>query len=364
MPKMLSKIGFICGSKAWGGLEINQLKNAIWLREFGIEVVILCKLNAPIKEKAFQNQIPILILSEHRRYKYFQAGIKFAKIISQNNFTHIIARDSKDLNICSIAKTFSKKNFHLSYFMEMQLGVSKRNFLHTARYKKIDVWFCPLNYLKAQVLKFTRFPETKIHVLPSALDLNKKSYSKSEGRKILNLPNDLFICGLVGRIDPYKGQIDVIKAIHEINHEKIVLCIIGSPTINESESYFNEIKEYIKKFNLDNKIFFIPWQENVYQLYNSFDVTIMASKSETFGMVTIESLANGIPVIGTNRGGTPEILEFGKYGYLYDYKNHLSLSLLIKKMFEKQTFNSKDLINYSKKYDFINIIPQILKKII
>jgi glycosyltransferase involved in cell wall biosynthesis len=52
----------------------------------------------------------------------------------------------------------------------------------------------------------------------------------------------------------------------------------------------------------------------------------MCSASETFGMVTIEALARQIPIIGTNTGGTPELLANGSYGKLYEPGNHRQLA--------------------------------------
>ena len=53
----------------------------------------------------------------------------------------------------------------------------------------------------------------------------------------------------------------------------------------------------------------------------------MATKAETFGMVSIESMACGTPVLGSNAGGTPEILNFGKLGVLFESMNSMDLSL-------------------------------------
>lgn len=50
----------------------------------------------------------------------------------------------------------------------------------------------------------------------------------------------------------------------------------------------------------------------------------MATQAETFGAVTIEAMASEIPVLGTNSGGTPEILENGKLGFLYEPNNQKS----------------------------------------
>jgi glycosyltransferase involved in cell wall biosynthesis len=356
----MTKLGFLCGSLGWGGLEMNQLKNARWFQEKGYSVFVLSKEGAPITEEAKKLGLSIILIPPHRRYKYFFAGLAFKRIIEEHQLSHIIVRDSKDLNICSIAKTFSSQKFHLSYFMEMQIGVSKRNFLHTARYKKIDVWVCPLHYLKEQVLRFTRYPENKIHVIPSALEFQETKLNKSEIRAQYGIPNELFLAGVVGRIDPHKGQLKVLHAIHQLNHPKIALCLVGSPTIGETDAYFEEIKTYIKNYQLEQNVFLIPHQDKVVEIYKAFDVSIMSSKSETFGMVTLESLANGIPVIGTNTGGTSELLQNGKYGLLYDAEDLNCLKEHLFTLYERKIeFTKNELQAYSKTFDVQLILPQV-----
>jgi glycosyltransferase involved in cell wall biosynthesis len=72
---------------------------------------------------------------------------------------------------------------------------------------------------------------------------------------------------------------------------------------------------------LQDRIHFLPFQENPFRVFNALDFTLMTSDSETFGMVTLESMAQGTPVIGSNAGGTPELLNFGELGLLYQTKS-------------------------------------------
>jgi glycosyltransferase involved in cell wall biosynthesis len=354
------KLGFISGSLAWGGLEMNQLRSALCFAEKGYNVSVLCKINSQIKIEAEKHNIPVIIIPEHKRYRYFFAGLKLAKIINHEKFTHLIARDSKDLNICAIAKTFSRNKFHLSYFMEMQIGVSKRSFLHTARFNKIDVWVCPLNYLKNQVVKLTKYNHKKIHVIPSFVNFSEEKKTKEQVRNELNISTFAFVFALIGRIDQQKGQLEAVKAFHLLNKTNTYLLIIGSPTLNENNNYLNTIKEYIIQHKLTDSVLFFDHIENITSYYSGFDVCLMTSKSETFGMVTIESLSNGIPVIGSNTGGTPELLQHRKYGLLYDVSSIEDLVLKMEDIInKKEMFKAEDLINYAKNFSKEIIIKKI-----
>jgi glycosyltransferase involved in cell wall biosynthesis len=88
----------------------------------------------------------------------------------------------------------------------------------------------------------------------------------------------------------------------------------------------------------------------------------MASKAETFGMVAIESMAFGIPVIASNAGGSPEILDFGKFGLLFDSLNAESLAnqmnhfLAFPNQFSKEALRAE-----AQKYDHIGVCEEVEK---
>ncbi|MBI2258558.1 MAG: glycosyltransferase [Flavobacteriia bacterium] len=362
------KLAFVCGSKAWGGLEINQFNACCWFSERGYDTLLFCKKDSEIEKRAKDKQLPVEYLKEHRRYKYFFAGLYFSKLIREHRITHLICRDSKDLNICSIAKSFAFQKFFLTYIMEMQLGVSKKNFLHTARYLKIDAWICLLPYLKKQVLEKTKFPENRIFILPSAIEIEQFTLSKEQLKEKYALSLNSFIFGILGRIDPLKGQEEAINAFNLLPDLSFILLIVGSPTLNEHSEYFEQIQQLIEKSNLNfknKKIYYFPHVEKINEIFPLFDVSLVCSKSETFGMVTIESLAFGIPVIGTQSGGTPELLDNGKYGLLYTPGNIEQLKDRMLQMYQNHPFDANQLKKYSTNFEknhILNLFEKILFK--
>jgi hypothetical protein len=97
-------------------------------------------------------------------------------------------------------KFFSSGKIRLVYHQAMQLGVPKKDILHTFRFNRIDAWVSTLGYMKKQVLSHTKFPENKLHVIPLGTNINSTSiHSKEEARKFLKLPSYKFLVGIVGK---------------------------------------------------------------------------------------------------------------------------------------------------------------------
>jgi glycosyltransferase involved in cell wall biosynthesis len=74
----------------------------------------------------------------------------------------------------------------------------------------------------------------------------------------------------------------------------------------------------VKDYHLEDRVHFRESTPQVEIFYSAIDVFAMPSFGETYGMVTLEAMAAGKPVIGTDKDGTKEILQSGKLGYVYE----------------------------------------------
>ncbi len=320
------RIAYLCGSNSWGGLEMNQLRNALWMKNRGHDVVVLGWKGSKFIEEAKKLGLRFQIVPKYRKYYPLLCAFKLAFWLKKNDFPNLIVRAYTDLSIASGTAFFGGKKLKVYYFMEMNLGGVKKQFFRTIRFNRLAAWCCPLESLKQQVILNTNFNPEKIHVIPSGVDFtNVINEPKEVSRKKLNLPEKDFLFGLVGRIDPQKGQLLAVKALDQISEDKVKLVIVGEKTKGEASEYEQELIEFIFSRNLQSRVLFLPFQENPFVVFNAFDWTLMTSLSETVGMVTIESMAQGTPVIGSNSGGTTEILAYGKAGLLFEPNNEIDL---------------------------------------
>ncbi len=67
---------------------------------------------------------------------------------------------------------------------------------------------------------------------------------------------------------------------------------------------------------LSDKVHFLGKQENLEELYSISDLMLLVSEKESFGLVALEAMACGVPCIGTNVGGIPEVISDGETGYI------------------------------------------------
>lgn len=313
-------IGFYCSSISWGGLEMNFVRYAKWFAERGHGVTLFCVAGSPIAENA--EGLNVIHVRRNRKYFDVSSAFRLQKLFREQGVQVIWLRDARDFSTIGWAKTFSGNAFKVVYQQAMQLGVKKRDFIHTLRFRKIDAWIALLPFLAEQVKTHTRINPEKIHVVPLAtkMEHTQEPVSKTDARQQLTLPEAPFIIGLLGRITHLKGHGFLVEQLAELRKRglNVELLFVGESTREEGDTYLNQLKARVAELQLSEHVHFRPFMSDVATFYGTIDLFVMASQGETFGNVTIESMVSGVPVLGTNASGTPEILEHGKLGFLYE----------------------------------------------
>jgi glycosyltransferase involved in cell wall biosynthesis len=124
--------------------------------------------------------------------------------------------------------------------------------------------------------------------------------------------------GLIGRISPWKGQHIFIEAASLLHSQfpNVRFQIIGAPLFAERE-YEQQLHELRERLGVVEAVEFVGFVENVPERIAQLDIVVHASTSgEPFGQVIIEGMAEQKPVVATNGGGVPEIVQDGVTGLL------------------------------------------------
>ncbi|MGG1399480.1 N-acetyl-alpha-D-glucosaminyl L-malate synthase BshA [Bacillus salipaludis] len=104
---------------------------------------------------------------------------------------------------------------------------------------------------------------------------------------------------------------DVVKTfakISEVLPAKLLLVGDGPEMTN--------VCKLVRKLGVEDRVLFLGKQESLEELYSISDLKLLLSEKESFGLVALEAMACGVPCIGTNVGGIPEVIEHGKTGFL------------------------------------------------
>jgi len=76
------------------------------------------------------------------------------------------------------------------------------------------------------------------------------------------------------------------------------------------------VSKLVRQLSIEEQVIFLGKQENLEELYSISDLLLLLSEKESFGLVALEAMACGVPCIGTNVGGLPEVIQHGDTGYI------------------------------------------------
>jgi len=180
------------------------------------------------------------------------------------------------------------------------------------------------------------FVRHRVIGVPLAADFTRFSdaanQDPAEIRRKLGLDVDRPIVGIVGRLQHWKGMHVYVEAMARV-FQKVPECqgvIVGGMFKFEPE-YESWLRERIKTLGLEEKIRMVGVQRNVPEWMQAFDVVVHASEREPFGIVVIEAMSLGKPVVATGPGGPEEIITNDVDGQLVTWNKPDELAKAILK---------------------------------
>jgi L-malate glycosyltransferase len=177
-----------------------------------------------------------------------------------------------------------------------------------------DAITCVSQYL-ADLTK-EKFGITKpIYVIPNFI--NTQEFLP--GKRVFRCPmltKSKFNVIHISNFRPIKRVVDVVK-IFELVLKEIDCCMmmVGDGTERSSA------ERYALEHNILDRVHFLGKQLNIVELLQSSDLLLLPSQLESFGLVALEAMSCGVPVVGTNVGGMPEVIVHGETGYLAEVGN-------------------------------------------
>lgn len=225
--------------------------------------------------------------------------------------------------------------------------------------KKADYIFSTSKDMARETNKYTN---KNIYITPFGVDMEVfKPINKTTQNN-----QDVFTIGTIKTLEKKYGIDYLIRAFallkESIRDKKLVLKIGGSG------SQYDNLVNLAEELNIIDSIEFlgrIP-QDKVAQIFNSFDIAVFPSLRESFGVAAVEAQACGVPVIVTNVGGHPEVIQDDKTGIVVEPENYIQIKDAIIKLIEDESLirsMSRDSINFIKENYEINLNFNEIEKI-
>jgi len=208
----------------------------------------------------------------------------------------------------------------------------------------------------------------KIEVIYNGVDTD---LFKPKGNQNLEKKNKKYI-GVISDLIPQKGHRTVIEALNIVKGTVNVKLLIVGDSRRENNGYKKSLIELVNRLELEKEVNFLGRRKDISNILNMLDLLVVPSSSlfEACPLVILEAFACGVPVIGSNLGGIPEVVEDGKTGRIFTANEKEDLAEKILSILTDQALLEEMKKNCRKiaeeKFDmniFINEIELVLRKV-
>ena len=318
----------ICLSHAWGGLEQVAVHDALDLGSLGLKVQFLCLQNSPVHNHLLsrgEGNVTLVPLSFSPK-NYLDWVLRGELHRSLKEGVNLIHTHQTSLLGSIVPWLWGRSDVALVATRHIMNDHNKKDFFHRALYRRLDSLIVVSDSVRRNILETHPLRENRVKVVHLGLDFNLFEPSAPSSEDIMRqraawgADAETTVVGLVGRIDPAKGQATFIKAAagllksHE-QYKKLKFVIVGEETVGSEKKHLDELKQMVVQFRLEDHVVFAGYHANIPDVMRALDIFTMPSRQEAFGLVAIEAMAMELPVIISRGGSAEEIVgereEFG-----------------------------------------------------
>ena len=169
---------------------------------------------------------------------------------------------------------------------------------------------------RTQMMRYYGAMAHQVQVIPCGVDLKLfVPQDRQQARMQLGLGQDVPVLLFAGRLDPFKGP-DLLLHAASMMKEEAQIVIVGGKLAGDKA--LQQLQALAEELAISRRVKFLGArrQQEMPYIYSAADVTVVPSYHESFGLVAVESLACGIPVVATRAGGLTTIVRHGETGYL------------------------------------------------
>lgn len=194
---------------------------------------------------------------------------------------------------------------------------SERRLVHS-----VDGIIAATHHERQLLRQVFRVSPGQVSVVPLGVDLNQFQPRDQVAARIeLGRPKEEKLLLAVGRIEPLKGFDILIRALAEMTHtEQVTLVVIGGD--EQAASEFSRLRSVADEVGVFDRVEFpgAIHHERLADYYNAADVVVIPSFYESFGLVALEAMASGVPVVASRVGGLTSTVADGRSGYLVPWR--------------------------------------------
>lgn len=203
-----------------------------------------------------------------------------------------------------------------------------------------DLVFCVSSAVERRQREL--YPQNSTRVLHPGTD-RRDAISREEARSRLGSTASVPLVGVVGRIEPWKGQDVALRILAELVTRRldVHLVLLGEQRSPTWPEFGEEVAALCCGLGLGERVVFAGHVRDVPEVLLALDVLVCSSREEGFGLAAVEAMAAGVPVVSTRCGGPEEVVEHGGTGLLVPVEDPHRLADAVERLLSDGCFAAR-----------------------
>jgi glycosyltransferase involved in cell wall biosynthesis len=341
-----------CPLPLFAGLEQYALLMARLQKERGRDVGFVVLKGSILEREVPKAGIPIFVVETERAPQPFSIAAQYKAILAQHPELKVIhlhsSQDIDRLGLASLMLRVSGQPLRAKVIQQNHIWIShsKRDPIHWLTHRVLDEIWCSSEPARRDIVKYVPFPAERVHVIKYGRDvaaIEASFLSREAARAELGLPavgSGATVLGAIARIDRGKGIWELLNGALKVMKEQIDrgaltepdlhLCVIGGPTLSDPKAiaFSEQVNGLVAGLppELASRVHMKGNVPDAARFLKAFDLYAQVAYKETFSLALLDAQLAGLPVLGTNSGGTPEVVREGKTGWLCEPEDTDSLA--------------------------------------
>ena len=186
---------------------------------------------------------------------------------------------------------------------------------------------------------------SKVFTIKNGVDLNayRDSNNKEKLKKELGIAEDEKVIGIVANLKRIKNHFFLLKAFEKLTkkNNKVKLFLVGQGFENDPENTEEELRIFVDKNGLKEKVLFLGYRADIPDLLNIMDIFCLTSFKEGLPISLIEAMAAGLPIVGTDVEGIRDVISHNKNGFLIQLDDMDGLRSALQKLLHDESLRQR-----------------------
>lgn len=298
--------------REWRGGQQQVLYLLNGLRDRGVETVLATQPGSPLYKRAKQHTHRTVEITMRGEFDYFCAR-RLAHIAEEENCSVVHAHTAHAHTLAMLGSIHKNKKLVVSRRVDF---VPKNGYVNRKKYLAENITYLCVSDHIAGILHDFGIPEKSVFTVHSGVSSARIDEADRAASDLLRgdfgIREGDYLIGSVAHFSDHKGHRYLIDAMPEIlkKVERARLLLLGTGELEP------QCRKQAAELDLEDKIIFAGFRKNVPEFMHTFNLFVLASKTEGLGTSLLDAMAARLPIVATSTGGIPEAVKDGVNGFL------------------------------------------------